>query len=403
MKTEKTKQLDKMIQKARLAVGDEKQVRNQYNEIATKDAIKHYAWGYGDLNPLWLEEDYAKSTSWGNIIAPPTFPLSTHWGPQYPTNSPGSKGMGLPGLFALYTGVEFTFHEPIRVNESVQTIKKAIGIVDSSGRVDGDLIEPSVDFDKAFRYAGARWGAFEGRMVDQVHQFKTYASGKLVAVAMQQVVRVEHGAIAVNEGKYRDLALPKYTREDLERICEAYEREFLRGRDVLYWEDVNVGDTLPAIVKGPLTVNSMVVFLMGAGSPFGMTDRAMHLYLRRFPGANILDSETNVPDVPERAHWDTLVANSLGWPRGYDFGQQVLCALGQLVTNWMGDDALLRTLTFWRVRPWFLYETMWVYGRVAAKDKTAEGALAYIDLWTETAEGDRICDGSASVALKTRS
>src|SRR5262245_60511049 len=34
-------------------------------------AIRHWATGYGDDNPLWRDEAYAASTRWGGIIAPP--------------------------------------------------------------------------------------------------------------------------------------------------------------------------------------------------------------------------------------------------------------------------------------------------------------------------------------------
>jgi len=37
------------------------------------DAIRHFAMGLGDDNPLWHDRDYAASTKWGGLIAPPTF------------------------------------------------------------------------------------------------------------------------------------------------------------------------------------------------------------------------------------------------------------------------------------------------------------------------------------------
>ena len=40
---------------------------------ATRDAIRHYAHGIGDDNPLWCDPDYAASTRWGGIVALPSF------------------------------------------------------------------------------------------------------------------------------------------------------------------------------------------------------------------------------------------------------------------------------------------------------------------------------------------
>lgn len=45
----------------------------QMNEWVTTDAIRHYAATLGDRNPLWWNEEYAKKTRWGGIIAPATF------------------------------------------------------------------------------------------------------------------------------------------------------------------------------------------------------------------------------------------------------------------------------------------------------------------------------------------
>jgi acyl dehydratase len=39
------------------------------NETASKDAIRHFANGLGDPNPLWRDEDYAKNSHYGGLIA----------------------------------------------------------------------------------------------------------------------------------------------------------------------------------------------------------------------------------------------------------------------------------------------------------------------------------------------
>jgi acyl dehydratase len=45
----------------------------QWNYEASRDVIRHYAWGLGDDNPLFSDPAYAAKTRWGGIIAPPTF------------------------------------------------------------------------------------------------------------------------------------------------------------------------------------------------------------------------------------------------------------------------------------------------------------------------------------------
>ena len=43
------------------------------NKLACADLIRHYVDAIGDINPLWRSEEYAKSTKYGRIIAPPRF------------------------------------------------------------------------------------------------------------------------------------------------------------------------------------------------------------------------------------------------------------------------------------------------------------------------------------------
>ena len=44
---------------------------------ATRDAIRHYAHGIGDDNPLWCDPGYAANTRWGGIVALPSFLFAT--------------------------------------------------------------------------------------------------------------------------------------------------------------------------------------------------------------------------------------------------------------------------------------------------------------------------------------
>ena len=44
-----------------------------HNYEVTWDGTRHFAYGYGDENPLWCDRDYGKNTRWGDLIAPPNF------------------------------------------------------------------------------------------------------------------------------------------------------------------------------------------------------------------------------------------------------------------------------------------------------------------------------------------
>lgn len=47
--------------------------REQWNTVATADAIRHFAYGISDDNPLWLDHENASQSWYGRLVAPPSF------------------------------------------------------------------------------------------------------------------------------------------------------------------------------------------------------------------------------------------------------------------------------------------------------------------------------------------
>ncbi|HEX3996542.1 MAG TPA: acyl dehydratase, partial [Acetobacteraceae bacterium] len=50
----------------------------------------------------------------------------------------------------------------------------------------------------------------------------------------------------------------------------------------------------------------------------------------------------NIPDCPERVHWEPEFAVMVGAPGAYDYGPERCSWLTHHLTNWMGDDGFLR-------------------------------------------------------------
>ncbi len=63
----------------------------QTNEVATKDAIRHFAEGIGDPNPLWRDERFSCGTPYRCLIAPQhsSMPFSQHCGIKISQVYPG--------------------------------------------------------------------------------------------------------------------------------------------------------------------------------------------------------------------------------------------------------------------------------------------------------------------------
>ena len=52
-------------------IGVSLRIGNIFNQLASKEAIRNYALGIGDVNPLWQDEDYAQKTRYKSLVASP--------------------------------------------------------------------------------------------------------------------------------------------------------------------------------------------------------------------------------------------------------------------------------------------------------------------------------------------
>ena len=67
-------------------------------------------------------------------------------------------------------------------------------------------------------------------------------------------------------GKYAQIKAHWTTEEEQKYIEESYAKEEVRGANPCYWEDVNIGDDLTPLVKGPLSVGDMMAWGQGRDS-----------------------------------------------------------------------------------------------------------------------------------------
>jgi acyl dehydratase len=339
-----------------------------WNTVATRDNIRHWAWGIGDDNPLWLDEEYAKKTRWGCIIAPPTM-----------LNSFGAvRGdVGLPGLHGLWTEDEWEFFHPVRVDDAIT--------------VSGALVEVL-----------ERRSEMAGRMVEEITE-NVYRNqkGEIVAKARTHIRRFGR-AVAAQKDKHKATVIKPYTEDEIRAIEEDYDKEEIRGANSRYWEDVQVGDSVGHVVKGPLAVTDIIAFHRGCPhSPFVRAHRFALAYRRRHPRAATLN-ELGVPDVPERVHWEGTFAKEVGAPAGFDYGYQRIAWATQLFTNWMGDDGFLRKLHVQIRGINYVGDTTWFRGKVASKLVENGEHLVQCEFWSDNQRGERTTRGWATVSLPSR-
>ena len=280
-----------------------------FNRQASKDGIRHFIDGIGDMNPLFRDEEYAKKTKYGGIIAPGSYLYTVQW------VVPGS---GMPGIHAWYSGGEWEWYRPIFAGDEFAPVGILREVVEKKGRMTGGG-GIYIDYD-------------EGVYINQ--------RGEIVGKERHHTVWAERTASG-SAGKERDILKPVYAREDWVRILDMYDKEELTGAEPRYWEDVQLGDKLGPMIKGPLSVRDEIAWLMGAGSPFFRAHKMEYDFERRHPRALEYVEETGEADVPELVHIFDAFAHAIGVERAYDYGSQRMSWLGQLFTNWMGDDGFL--------------------------------------------------------------
>jgi acyl dehydratase len=408
---------DAMLDAARSSISEVERDRPACYSILTPDVIKRWAFAIGDDNPLWLDADYAAETRWGSILSPPTFPETAvrgtiyRPGPAVPRRSaragaapsPGrSRGTGFPGLGGIQVGREYTFYQPARAMQSIRGTQRVVAIVDSGGRVAGDCIEPAASVDEALAFAAEECAAVDGRrMAIQTFDIHVYdkETGEPLLRCLQHMARFAKD-IDLGTSKYRDIELPRYSDADMEDLFERYRSETRRGPDVRYASDVEVGDQLEPRTKGPHTPSDYLMYHAAFGSFFDLTDRLKYEFLSRFPGAATPDPRTNVPDFPNTMHLDMPAAQYLGYPRGFDGSMQRISWFGHLITDWMGDDGSLESLTVFHRQPLFLYDTMTLMGEVASVD--GDSGRVQVVCSGRNQRGDEISVARAQVLLRVR-
>ena len=282
---------------------------------ATRDNIRHYAHGIGDDNPLWCDPKYAKNTAYGDVIALPSFLFACN------RIASGYVG-GLPGIHAMFAGVDFTWHKPILRNTEI-----------SSEVYLKDLIEHNT--------------RFAGRSFQQIYHCDYYnTEGDLISEADTWCFRTDRDQAREQGTKYTDVknsAHKVYTDDEIDAIYDLYRKEQRRGSETLYWEDVEEGTELPTMVKGPMTITGFIAYTQGWGGLYIRANKLAYDMYGQHPGLAI-KNRFGVPDCPERVHWDEDLALKVGAPGAYDYGPERCSWMSQLITNWIGDDGMLHKL-----------------------------------------------------------
>ncbi len=352
-----------------------------FNTVASLDTIRHYAHGTGDDNPLFTDPAYAEKTRWGGVIAPPIY-VQTMGATTVKEIPPEirKKGEGaLTGVPNYHSGGSWEWFRPI---------------------YPGDTLFQKYFFsdvqEKRSEFGG-------GRAVVVYHRREyTNRAGELVVLNTNYFFHVEREA-SQKTGKNKDIPAAHYTDEELDEIDRAYQNEFRRGSQVLYWEDVKESEEMPVMVRGPLTATDVISHHVGAGwGGFRVAPlRLGYLNRKRVP-AFYTKNQYGSWDVAQRVHWDDLRAQAVGNPRSYDYGRMRTTWATQFCTNWMGDSGWLWKLSD-QIRKFnFHGDTTWFKGKVKAKRVEDKRCTVEVEIWGENQRKEVTAPAQATIILPSR-
>jgi len=364
---------EEMIAEMKGKVGLKLNTENStHNEEANRLAILKFAEGIGDPNPLWTDAEYAKKTRYGSIVAPPSFIWATIAHVQF-----GWKGLG-----GFHSGCNIEFYKPIYLNDKVTS----------------ECIFTGFDGPKPSEFA-------EEMVIDHFDNKYWNQHGDLLVKYHWWIIRIGRGK-AKEKGKYSKLTLPHpWTEEELKKIEEEVLSEEFRGSNPRYWEDVNVGDELKPVVKGPLGLTDELAYFVGGATPIprlGAHGASLRQY-RRHPAWSFRDPTTGALEPIFAVHYNKEAARAMGVPMQYDVGLQRHCWGIHLLTNWMGDGGWLkRSYTEYRRFNYF-GDVVWIKGKVTKKYVDEEGDYCVdIERHAINQRGEDIMPSHATVALPSR-
>ncbi len=364
---------DEMLAEMRALIGTELRTDACVNnEDATRLAILRFCEGIGDGNPLFTDPKYAGITPHGTLIAPPSFIFCCL----------GSVQVGWRGLGGFHADTRLTFHQPIRL---------------------GDKVIARVWFDG---FDGPLQSNFAGRRIkDYIRQEYYNQHDELVATFICSRVRFER-VEAQKRASSRSVELPHpWTEAEIVAIEEDILAETPRGATPRYWDDVNVGDEIDVITKGPLGLTDEIAYIAAGAAPIPRVAAhgvALRRY-RRHPRWAYRDPTTHALEPVYSVHYNDYAARLQGAQAAYDVGIQRTCWQLHSLTNWMGDTGFLKAATSEYRAHVYLSDVVRLGGRVEAKEVDQDGDhVVRLTTWAHNQRDQNVMPGTATIKLPHR-
>jgi acyl dehydratase len=348
-----------------------------FNELITKDLIRHFCDAVGDKNPLYRWDEYAKFTRYGGIIAPPGILICIG-------EAGAGKGTVAPGFGrSLAGGSTWTWLKVIRPGDTFHVMGTDFGVNEKKSHRE----VPYRLFQSVYRTT-----YFNQR--DEMVAYRDRTRMNIVAESREKT-----------ESAFEDRERYKYTQEELDRIHQGYEDEetHRRGSETRFWEDVAEGEEIFPVVAGPLTVldSHCMMGAMGQQAAFNIN---WDMLKDHIADHGWMDLETNAPRWRAESHLTDACGRATGLKMGgYGYHGQSEALMQKAIQNWMGDDGFLKVQSCQTRRVNWHADTTWVKGKVVGKRNENGEFLVDLDMHCENQLGTIHQTSKATVRLPSRS
>jgi acyl dehydratase len=283
-------------------------------------------------NLLHFDPDYAAESRWGKMIAPQSFPVAMDDGHG---SSPSCVG-SIPGSHLLFGGDEWWFY-PAQI-------------------ADGEFVtNERIPFD----YSVKDTKSFGSTCFQRGDNFYRNGAGELVAKQRSTSIRYRAaaGGDAVNTDEFEDTEWTDEETKDIEaRAFEWVQMLHDLGHKERWWDDVQVGDTLPVRTFGPHSVASMATeWRAYIFTCWGTLNRRTDLDLAALGFTPEMAGYENDPVMerinpeltdgayfgPSRGHMFPKYARKIGMPRAYGYGASMGAWITDYFAGWAGEHGMV--------------------------------------------------------------
>jgi acyl dehydratase len=350
--------IDEFYEKTEKLVGEEVQEGEPWNTQVNSDQAGHYLNGISDINPRWDPEGPGQEVQ-------PTYLTSV----VYPLLH--GEPMEAP-LASLIAGVDYEWYEPIEIGDDLEGTS-----------VIKDLYEKG-DRD-------------ERRYIFIISEVTYTRNGEEVGKAEGTMIRATQRGNQLQEER----EIYTYSDEERAEIEDKYEAEIARLESVPETPDVDsleVGDELPSIVRGPLTIADMVCWNAGRGPTYGAS-AINYMERKGSPHNTVPNPEINWMQKTSHQHEDPYLCEQRGMALPFGNGVMMYCWTSPLVTNWMGADGFLKEHNGQLRNPYYYGDTLDITGEITDKSVADDTPEVTVEWEAIDPHGEPVVVGDSVVSF----